>query len=42
VAPFAIEWPMIKDNVAQILAAVNDAVPDSFQTLECGVFVVRT
>ena len=38
VALSAIEWPIIKNHIAQILAAVNNAAPGSFQAVECGVF----
>ena len=31
-------WPIIRDFVPQILAAVNRAAPGSFQAVDCGVF----
>ena len=34
----ANNWPIIKDYVAEILAAINSAAPGSFQTVECGTF----
>lgn len=34
----AQEWPIIKSHLAAILAAVDAAVPGSFQAVECGSF----
>jgi hypothetical protein len=34
----ATNWPIIKDSVAKILAAINSAVPRSFQTVDRGTF----
>ena len=34
----ANNWPIIKDHVAEILAAINRAAPGSFQTVDCGTF----
>jgi len=31
-------WPIVKNHVPQILAAIDGAVPGSFQTVECGTF----
>jgi hypothetical protein len=31
-------WPIIKNHVPQILAAIDSAAPGSFQTVECGRF----
>lgn len=31
-------WPIIKNYVSQILAAIDRAVPGSFQTVDCGAF----
>jgi len=31
-------WPIIKNYFPQILAAINSAVPGSFQAVECGTF----
>jgi predicted nuclease of predicted toxin-antitoxin system len=31
-------WPIIKHRVSQILAAIDSAVPGSFQEVECGLF----
>jgi predicted nuclease of predicted toxin-antitoxin system len=31
-------WPIIKNYLAQILAAMDGAVPGSFQTVNCGTF----
>jgi hypothetical protein len=38
VALSANNWPIIKDYLAEILAAIDGAVPASFQTVECGTF----
>jgi hypothetical protein len=31
-------WPIVKNYVPLILAAIDDAVPGSFQSVECGTF----
>ena len=31
-------WPIVKNHLPQILAAIESAVPGSFQTVECGTF----
>jgi predicted nuclease of predicted toxin-antitoxin system len=31
-------WPIIKDHVLRILAAIDAAAPGSFQTVDCGTF----
>jgi predicted nuclease of predicted toxin-antitoxin system len=31
-------WPILKNYIPQILAAIDNAVPGSFQTVECGSF----
>jgi hypothetical protein len=31
-------WPIVKNHVPQILAAIDSALPGSFQTVECGIF----
>ena len=31
-------WPIIKNHVRQILAAIDSALPGSFQTVNCGTF----
>jgi hypothetical protein len=31
-------WPLVKNHVPQILAAIDSALPGSFQTVECGTF----
>ena len=34
----AQEWPIIKNHLAAISAAIDAAVPGSFQDVECGSF----
>jgi predicted nuclease of predicted toxin-antitoxin system len=34
----ANNWPIIKNYVRDILAAINRAAPGSFQVVECGTF----
>ena len=34
-------WPIVKDHLPQILAAIDSAVPGSFQAVECGTFSRR-
>ena len=31
-------WPIVKNHFPQILAAIDSAVPGSFQAVECGTF----
>ena len=31
-------WPIVKNYVPQILAAIDGALPGSFQAVECGTF----
>lgn len=41
VALSANNWPIIRDYVPQILAAIDMASPGSFQTVDCGRFSRR-
>jgi hypothetical protein len=34
----AIQLPILKKNLSQILAALDNVVPGSFQAVDCGVF----
>lgn len=38
VALSAIELPIIKGSLREIIAAINNAMPGSFQLVECGTF----
>lgn len=38
VALSAIQLPIIKKHLPKIIAAINDAVPGSFQAVDCGTF----
>ena len=38
VALSSVEWRILKDYLPQIIAAVDSAVPGSFQAVECGTF----
>jgi hypothetical protein len=38
VAVSSVEWRIIKNYLPQIVAAVDSAVPGSFQAVECGTF----
>jgi hypothetical protein len=31
-------WPIVKNYLPQILAAIDSAVPGSFQAVDCGTF----
>ncbi len=31
-------WPIVKDHVLEILAAIDNALPSSFQAVDCGAF----
>lgn len=31
-------WPIVKDHVPEILAAIDSALPGSFQAVNCGTF----
>jgi hypothetical protein len=41
VALSSVEWRIIKDYLPRIIAAVDSAVPGSFQAVECGAFSRR-
>ena len=38
VALSAIQLPIIRENLRKIIAAIDNAAPGSFQTVECGTF----
>jgi hypothetical protein len=38
VALSAIQLPIIRENPAKIIAAIDGAAPGSFQTVDCGAF----
>lgn len=38
VAMSSVEWRIVKDHLPQILTAIDNAVPGSFQAVECGTF----
>jgi predicted nuclease of predicted toxin-antitoxin system len=38
VALSANNWPIIKNRISQILDAINNTPPGSFNTLDCGAF----
>jgi hypothetical protein len=38
VALSANNWPIIKNHLSQIPAAIESAAPGSFQTAQCGTF----
>ena len=38
VALSANNWPIIKNRMSEILAAINNAAPGSFTMLDCGAF----
>lgn len=38
VALSAIQLPIIKNNLSRIIAAIDRALPGSFQTVDCGTF----
>ena len=35
-------WPIVKNHLPQILAAIDSALPGSFQAVECGTFSRKT
>lgn len=41
VALSCVEWRILKDYLPRIIAAVDSAVPGSFQPVECGAFSRR-
>jgi predicted nuclease of predicted toxin-antitoxin system len=41
VALSANNWPIVKNYLAEILAAIDSAAPGSFQTVDCGAFSRR-
>jgi len=34
----SVEWRILKDHLPQIISAIDNAVPGSFQALDCGTF----
>jgi hypothetical protein len=38
IALSAIQLPIIRENLPKIIAAIDNAVPGSFRTIECGAF----
>lgn len=34
-------WPIVKNYIAQILAAIDGAIPGSYQAVDCGTFSRR-
>jgi predicted nuclease of predicted toxin-antitoxin system len=38
VALSAIQLPIIKENLSKVIAAIDNAIPGSFQTVDCGTF----
>lgn len=38
VALTAIQLPIIRDHLPKIIAAINNALPGSFQVVDCGTF----
>ncbi len=38
VALSSIDWHILKNNLSMIVAAIDRAVPGSFQALDCGTF----
>lgn len=38
IALSANNWPIIKNHLAKILAAIDNATPGSFQFVDCGAF----
>jgi hypothetical protein len=38
VALSANNWPIVKDHVPRILAAIESSVPGSFKEVDCGLF----
>jgi alkanesulfonate monooxygenase SsuD/methylene tetrahydromethanopterin reductase-like flavin-dependent oxidoreductase (luciferase family) len=38
----AIEWPIIREHLGKIAAAVDAAAPSSFTSVDCGSFARRT
>ena len=42
VALSSIEWDILKHHLPLIVAAIDNAVPGSFQAVDCGIFTRRT
>lgn len=38
IALSSVEWRIIKDRLPQIVTAIDNAVPGSFQAVDCGTF----
>jgi hypothetical protein len=42
IAMSSVEWRIVKDYLAQIITAIDNAVPGSFQSVDCGTFSRRS
>lgn len=42
VALSCVEWRILKDYLPQIVTAIDNAFPGSFQAVDCGIFTRRT
>jgi hypothetical protein len=38
IALSSVEWRIVKNHLAQIMTAIDNAPPGSFQAVDCGVF----
>jgi predicted nuclease of predicted toxin-antitoxin system len=38
IAMSSVEWRIVKSHLPQIIAAIDNATPGSFQTVDCGTF----
>lgn len=38
VALSAIQLPIIKENLSRVIAAIDNAIPGSFQAVDCGTY----
>jgi hypothetical protein len=38
IAMSSVEWRIVKDHLPQIVAAIDNAAPGSFQAVDCGTF----
>jgi hypothetical protein len=34
----SVEWRIVKNHLAQIITAIDNATPGSFQAVDCGAF----
>jgi 16S rRNA C1402 N4-methylase RsmH len=42
IAMSSVEWRIVKNHLAQIVTAIHNAAPGSFQAVDCGAFSLKS